>query len=280
MTPDEHDRLRDFLIERDLPHGITRAVRATLDKHSETAASFISGSLVEGYGNSQSDIDLFLLSELTAGTLTESSMMVNQGIGIDIEWDDQVRVDTEHWSLDDAVTAVKKIAALDFSHGEHYFAQVRDIELQFLHRILVGVPVTGAETVLDIRDRIDQRRLSLINATRFLSQWNSLTSDAVGATEDGQWGTAMLQSRASLGAAMDALMAARGSTNNKLKWRFVKMLDWCSEAERNDYLAAELEPAPDEASILVHAGRRIRRAQQISQRAQELVGEAIAELAR
>lgn len=241
-----------------------------MSAYSGYRCAFASGSLVEGYGNPTSDLDVFVVWPDAGSSAAAPRTTVVDGIGIELNFDQALKMDIEHWSADDVKALAAQISdtpPLDFERVE----MIADLGIQFAHRLRVGAYVAGPTPIGDYQHLFDWRRVAHLNAARFLTEWNDVYEDASGAVVNGDHGPALLSSRAALGAAMDAYLGSLGSTNNKAKWRFPKMKDYCSAALVDEYVQAEMEPSPEPHDILKTARKRLRLSRRLSESAQAIL---------
>jgi hypothetical protein len=243
--------------------------RQVAERYSQCLCAFISGSLVEGLGNSRSDLDVFVI---TSGRISkeciESTTVEVNGAQIDVTYAERVRVDTEIWRLQEVYETATDLN--DVSVDDRVaMLQISATRLDLAHRIRVGMPVVGADVFHDIHEKFDYDKLAYVLYTRFLSSYQNSAEDAAGAIADADAGTAFLTSRSALGYAIDSYLAACGDTNVRQKWRARKLLRTGNAALLSDYLAAEVQKEVDDNGLLQAAKHRVRLANQIAQRARQ-----------
>ena len=114
---------------------------------------YLSGSLVEGLGNAGSDVDVFVVGELTcAGTLTTSHAEYSAAI----HFHQNRRVDFQYWSP----SAVERLAGrVDALRADGRGEALDEIAVEFLDRLRIGLPLRGDETLRRLRARTDYERL-------------------------------------------------------------------------------------------------------------------------
>lgn len=175
------------------------------------------GSIVEGMGNSKSDLDLLLITPKTAAELGHTG---------------EVTVVVERCLLDVCVLPSHEIAALVGRFAawtERQWNVTRSAkftieERTLLHRLRHGQSLhRGATSV------IDDLVLSVLNLARLklhVARQNARTIqvDMVGYRETGDYRSLVFAGQELLGQAIDALVAGYGLTNPLIKWRS-RMLD-------------------------------------------------------
>jgi hypothetical protein len=231
--------------------------RQVCDRYRNVDIAFISGSLVEGFGNETSDLDVFVLSDTAIGSIAAPALAADLGaFTVDIDFACDIRTDTEIWTVD----AVADIAAqIDGCDPMDWRATMRldKAGLELAHRVRVGEPLIAADRFARLGALFDWRRLGAVLAQRFLQDYSESTEDAVGAVKAGDAGAGLLNSRLALGAAADALCAVRGATNGKAKWRLHRLAATSPEVT-DGYLGAELDCSTEPADLLRTARNRLR----------------------
>ena len=244
--------------------------RATLDRYLEAAAKavagidgrecvYIAGSLIEGHGNAESDLDVFVVTGATAGSGEGATYTFGDATVLVDYVDDSVRCDTELWSRRAIADCAERIAACGADDLRAVTA-LDDRDLQFAHRLRTAVPVENEAVLAELQALFDWTHLSRVLRNWFIVDYNGWAEDAIGAVNAGDAGTAMLTSRLALGAAVDALLAAHGQTNNKPKWRFRKLERHGDRQLLDDYLRLEVDASPAPEDLLAQARQRLRKA--------------------
>lgn len=182
-------------------------------------AAFAAGSLVEGIGNTRSDIDLYVLTEDEVDT--DGFVDTASGSDVTIDFLDGQRVDLETWRRSRLESLVERFAAFDPRHSKLYLAFSRH-EIEFFHALLSGVALEGAELLEKYRTVVSPERFCAAMRHMALDASEGFVEDCLGALESDDLATATLMLRASQDGVVDALLAAHGVTNAKLfKWRQV-----------------------------------------------------------
>ena len=184
---------------------------------------FVSGSLVEGLGNEESDLDLFLITsrnDIQFTSLNDVTVIVNDCL-IDI------RV-VQQSGIEELIRRFGRWAGLP-RHPRGAFEFTED-ERKFLHRLRIGNPLYGAADFERLLGRLDPRDLSRhkLDWARHLA--STIQVDLAGLYKARDQYTMLFASQELLGHTIDGLLAAYGYTNPNQKWR-VRMLaglpaDW------------------------------------------------------
>jgi hypothetical protein len=257
------------------PDELVAAGRKAAARYPAGLTAYVAGSLVEGYGNPQSDLDLFVLFE-GAPPVAEGGAVAAafDGAGIyriDLDYIDGIRVDTECWPLQVVLDVARR---LNEAKAEDWTAPVSLPEevFQLAHGVRIGLPVAAEAEFARVRAAFDWDHVCLLRYLRHMSLYTASSEDAVGAVQAGDHATALLTSREALGSATDALLAASGSTNTKPKWRFTKLRAMGLADVADRVMAAELDPDPAPAALLDRAKDRLRIASDLTLTAAQAVG--------
>jgi hypothetical protein len=253
--------ISEFLRRRgvDLPSVIT-AVEAAVGLHADDVLLGV-GSIVEGLGNSKSDIDLLLLTARDPGELPahdEIGLVISRCL-IDL------RILRTSW-LDEVVGRLRRcgLARWEVTHPVKFTPDERSL----LHRLLHGrVLNNGEQEPLDARlpSRAELARLKLQVARQM---GRTIQVDMAGYWESGDYRSLVFAAQELLGHAVDALTAGHEVTNPTPKWRH-RLLDRISASwmhalvlrptqltASQQYWHLHRAPAdPDERPALEHAFR-------------------------
>lgn len=241
----------------------------------KVASAFLGGSLIEGFGNHTSDLDLLALlyapptSDDLAATRHDYVVTVGPRT-IVVSSAGGRRSDTELWTLDYHRRWSSKLATADMTSGPHIIDPPL-AWIEFVTDLRIGVPIVGDELVEELRAKFPWTQLAKFLMIRNEHLANTHIEDAAGALSAGDAGTAMLSSRDALAHAVDAYLAGAGETNCKPKWR-TRKLARTAEADLFDlYLDAELDTSREAGDLLASARRRILAAQDFLIRAHRAI---------
>jgi hypothetical protein len=167
----------------------------------------VAGSLVEGLGNRNSDVDVFVIGE--AAPSGESVGQI-EGCTTSMHYVDTRRVDYQYWTDAQVDEVVRRLDGdADLAIGE----------LVFLHRLRTGVAIAGAARLDALRARVPFDRLASCQREVARIDVDNALEDLYGMIDDGDHELALLRSRDLLDAALDAFRFTLGDTNPRGKWR-------------------------------------------------------------
>lgn len=246
---------------------VADALRDLLEPVDGIATAFLAGSLVEGHGNGSSDIDLIVVTDSSfvadkspvAGETDYFAFGDHQILISDL---DGRRVDVEFRARADVGYLADRLRAPRL-RDDVFEGALDQGWLEFLHDLRIGVPLVAAEQYDALKGSIDWGALGTLLVDRYEHVSNGHLEDAAGAIEAKDAGLALLTSRASLQAAVDAYLASRGVTNPKPKWRFRKLHAPEFEEVRTRYLELEIDLSYRDDDLLAQARRRVTFAQDL-----------------
>lgn len=175
------------------------------------------GSIVEGLGNKESDIDIFIIHEKK--TYQDEKNKVKLAFQIR-RW-----IDIIHLSVE-AVESVhqqihKKSAILPPEWGQ--FSGIPLDALDLYHRLSLAIRLNDPILGSDFMPTFDRAVLGKALCLTFLIPARARWVDAVGAFESGQFGQARYVARFSLEYALTSYCALLGETNPSEKWLAAKL---------------------------------------------------------
>jgi membrane protease YdiL (CAAX protease family) len=242
---------------------VEAAVRQRLGRIPDTATAVLAGSIIDGYGNPNSDIDVTVLArkpwDPASGLLRPDRVFQFDGKSVELHFVENERIDLEIHPLAKVDALIKRLS--DYDPGDRRAPHIDPFAFQLLHQLRIGVPVAGDDELRRIRAEVPWHAVTEILRLRNESFYTGHAEDAAGAIKAGDAPTAVLASRRALGAATDCLIAAYGHTNPKEKWRYRKLDDLGLSDVKSRCLAAECDPDPQ--LFIAGSRRRLLLAQEL-----------------
>ncbi len=177
---------------------------------------FVSGSLVAGYGNSWSDLDVYCLGDGSLRGFKSASLETSTHL-IEVTVTQHQRLDFEFWPRDAIHAAATKLNESAINNF------VRPIlskdELEFVYRMQIGIPLLNAQAFLEERTSFPSELFRCYLASRALLSCGPIYDDLAGCQEASDAETTLVNAQLYLDASMDAFRHACGDTNPATKWR-------------------------------------------------------------
>ena len=215
-----------------------KVVTKELIKDMSVNTVFVSGSHVEGFANTNSDVDVFIVQDKLFKKLEyfkkeDYCYIVNREIN-------NVRFDFEIWEkskIDAVINMINQLNVWDDYITEYDISHEKMI---FIHKMITAIPVYQNDQYHSILDTLNQENYYNFLSRRELRKVDGAIDDLMGMVEDKQYLTALLRSRGMIDAAVDSYsFANKISSNPNCKWR-MKYLDRSNDAEvkkiKEDYL--------------------------------------------
>lgn len=183
---------------------------------------FWSGSLVEGFGNKKSDVDLYVIgntnkrestTEITGpGFPTMERLLLRTQSRIDVTF-------IPHTLIRAIGDYLSQFQSID------YVVDWSDNLRELVHRFKIGIPIVNVKQFEHCQRQINFDRYRSYLIHWYQKRMDSLLDDVLGAVETNDIHTALFCSRTRLRLAFDLYLAAKGETNTRCdKWRWQKLM--------------------------------------------------------
>ncbi|MEK8199508.1 nucleotidyltransferase domain-containing protein [Lysinibacillus sp. FSL M8-0134] len=231
---------------------------------------YLSGSLIEGFGNKSSDIDVFVIceelpdpedSEIEGEVFLQGNKNLIQNFVID-----GIRFDVEYWTKEHLEEVTKKLNSLDFQTDKH-LERISQDELVFLHRLKIGKPIINKDYFTKIISSLNINNFHYYQITINSENFSNILEDIQGAISSSDYGSAYFWARDLLNLSISSYLSIYGETNPKNKWIYRKLLSYQENTGDtqliNDYI--ELQTMPyNEKDIKKHLKKLIQYAQNLN----------------
>ncbi|MFF5970036.1 hypothetical protein ACFY7C_00770 [Streptomyces sp. NPDC012769] len=183
---------------------------------------YLSGSLVRGWGNALSDVDVYVITDEDWSSPTAELGHVAlepDTLPVEIRYVDGRRWDIEYWreTQIDQVLAKVDWSVLDGSKAAGN--RLSSDELYFLERLSYAAAVSGDDWLRERKEQLDKSAMRSVLVARSLNNADTYTQDVIGQLEAGDVESAVLSTKIAFGHAVDALVAAAGEYGLNPKWR-------------------------------------------------------------
>lgn len=183
---------------------------------------YICGSIAEGFGNSKSDIDVYVIAEeLPLLDSVEGRLIFHEKYKIHNIQLDMSRIDIEYWTWQEVMRLQRILEDYKISGDK---LKLTEEEIDYLHRLKFAKPLYNEKLFLKLISdtRFDQFDRGLVIA--HINIYSGLIEDIEGCLVDGDHYTALAACKLLLDRAIDAYLCSRGETNARPKWRLRKLI--------------------------------------------------------
>ncbi|WP_329379449.1 hypothetical protein [Streptomyces sp. NBC_01716] len=195
---------------------------------STAACTFLSGSLVEGWGNVKSDIDAFVVTEQAEPPQSPSLLLMEESVStqdptvwIALGQLGPFRVDIEVWhvaQIDELVSRFVRPTEDGRNHYQGYTGSMSLHERDLFYRLCVGRPLTGSDWWERQRQAIVESDYALWLAEDHKVGGENRLEDVLGMLSNGDARSAALAAREAFIIALSAVLAAHGDICPSRKW--------------------------------------------------------------
>ncbi len=208
----------------DLVSAAAEVTAPILAEHPQVRSAYVAGSLVQGFGNARSDVDLYLLCDAqpdAAGAHTQAVSLSDPFIHVGaVETGTSLRYDVEYWTSAQVAESLAKVSTEAFAMGTATGSDLSYFEIDLLSRLSHGRFVAGdeshfAQTVQALRDS----SFHAVMASRAANHFDIRSEDVRGQLEARDLHSALISTRIAFGAAIETLLAANGDCGDSEKWR-------------------------------------------------------------
>lgn len=183
-------------------------------------AVYVAGSLVRGWGNQRSDLDVYVITgtQWLSDTAQHETVALRPDIVlVESIYVDDRRWDIEYWldlQIDELFGKISSSLTGNQPAGKHMTAP----EVAILQRFGHAQSVTGDEWLSQRRRVLKGLPVNEVMTLRALHMLDIYTEDAVGQLAAGDVESAVLSTKLAFRHAVDALLANNGEFGESMKW--------------------------------------------------------------
>jgi len=210
------------------------AVRLTLDAlrsqellPDDTLCVYLSGSVVRGWGNGTSDIDVYVITESPrrregahyARVPLDPELLVVEVVHVEDE-----RWDVEYWTDSQVDQMMAKVSPSMLESSDFAGEDISTDERDFLDRLGYGIAILGEEWFSRRQAALQKSGIEPIFTAHALNIADGYTEDALGMLGSGDVESAVIAVKIAFGWIVDALLVSEGELAQNPKWRPQKLL--------------------------------------------------------
>jgi hypothetical protein len=191
---------------------------------------FLSGSIVAGHANPWSDIDVFSITD-RAATADQQGHATTNTVATHIL--DDRRVDWEFWRPATVEWMAKRLAAYELGTGESIAgASFIQIELIFMHRLRIGIPLVNEDGFRELRSQFDFELLAAFLTEDAIRHLDAELEDLIGMRKGDDRDVGLWVARQVVDVSVEAYIHSLGSTDPVKKWK-IKHLEALDDSPRH-----------------------------------------------
>lgn len=184
---------------------------------------FVSGSLVRGWGNATSDLDIsVVVTEPWHSSIDEITYVALDPDSVPWEstFVDGRRWEIEYWLESQVDQTFAKVSWEQFNGKQAAWKKLSPQEDSFLERFPHSEPIDGAGWLAGRKEQLAGSAHRSVLVTRSLDYMDSFVEDATGQLDVGDLESAVISVKIAFGHAVDALLAGCGQFGSRWpKWR-------------------------------------------------------------
>lgn len=199
---------------------------------------YMAGSLMEGFGNGTSDIDVYIICDqikVNDNAQNGELLLTNNKSLIRNIIHEDVRYDFEYWLWDDFLDMIKKLNNLNFN-TDGYVERISNDEFDLLHRLKFGKPLVNKEKFFGIYNNVKFENLGYYKAVVQSEIYSGYIEDLQGAYTSKDFGSAFIMARRLVEHVVNSLLALEGETNPSAKWIYRKLLRYQEHSGDKDLM--------------------------------------------
>lgn len=182
---------------------------------------FLGGSLVRGWGNEASDLDVYVISgspRLDPSTGVAPVALTPDFVPIEVIYVNGRRWDIEYWTVGQVEQLLAKVSWTEFDAGRTGADMLASHERDFVERLHHSLPLSGPQWLEETRGLLGGSAIRQIFVTRALNFADIFVEDAVGQLKGGDRESAVLSAKLAFNSAIYALHCAHGELGQSSKW--------------------------------------------------------------
>ena len=193
---------------------------------AEYEAIFVSGSVIEGWGHANSDLDVYVITDhpVVGERVTFEYVRLDPTDLPSLSvYPSGRRIDVEYWRPSQIDQLLAKVAELPQLGAQSAGSDLEWLEIAILDRISVGRALENEPWLEEVKKRVRESAIRAILTSHKFNLADSLFNDASGLLSSGDLESAVLAARRGFDLTIDGLLAACGELAPSHKWRARKM---------------------------------------------------------
>lgn len=191
---------------------------------SDKASILVSGSKIEGFGNANSDIDIYILvNNEEYKKLKEKLRFTDEANTIKYYYKNK-RYDCEIWKYEDIKKYIEVTYDMKKLDKNKFPIRLKYDILKFLHNIKIGIPIIGIENYKNFKKEITFDSLGSYEAFKSIFFEHRFIEDITGTFSSRDYGTTIILARELVNICLRGFLALSNETNPSDKWLYRKLI--------------------------------------------------------
>jgi hypothetical protein len=189
---------------------------------SDVRSVFVSGSQIKGWGNTASDLDIYVISDeaWTGRHVETASVRLDPStVPVDAFYVGDCRWDIEYWQLRQIDQLIRSVSWSEYDSGALAMHPLTRHEIDVLEQLSYGRALLGEGWLAARKLELAESALRPHLIGQRLNLADVYVEDALGQLQAHDYECAVLSARLAFGHAADALTAYHGELGGNTKWR-------------------------------------------------------------
>lgn len=190
-------------------------------ERTNTDCIFLSGSLVEGFGNEESDLDIYVIGDTTKSSIIDSRSINYEPLKR-VLIQDCNRVDITYVSpkLIEQILDFLSSFSPDFKYADDWSENQKEL----VHRIFIGIPFSNHSLFNSILQRLNKSAFDKYLFSLLHRRVDSILFDIIGLQKEIEIESAIFLAKIRFNMIVDMWLVQKGQTNTRFdKWRIKKL---------------------------------------------------------
>lgn len=202
---------------------------------------YIAGSIMEGFGNKTSDIDVYVIvnGELDSSTninaLLKGRSLKTENQFVNNFIEDGIRYDYEYWTFEEWETILNKLNKLYLNESDDFNA-LSSKEYDLLHRLKYAEPIFNEDEFNTLKTNIKFDNLNKYCASNKSELYSNILEDIEGALLSEDIMSSLIMSRMLLDETLSGYIGFYGETNPNKKWLYRKLSNYAQKQDDKELL--------------------------------------------
>lgn len=179
---------------------------------------FLSGSIVNGLGNTKSDIDVFIVYNKSTDIDKYKIDINTEANKVKFEVINKVGIDIEYWNINELEILIDKLKNMEIKKEENLSNQFPIDKLSLIHRFITGVAIYNEEKFELLQQSLNISNFMKFNIYVCLNDIENIYEDIIGNYEVDRMKTAYLMCNNCIIKVLMAYLFYKSVSLDRTKW--------------------------------------------------------------